>query len=675
MTIRRRIQRLDHGTRRRLLSLPRWAKLGCMVAFDLVAIALALTLAVLLRHSDQPLPDLVEQWWWLWVTVPPAAVPIFVGCGLYRQVIRYIGARAAMQILVGVAALALVIPATALLADYVTMFRAAVMVNFFVIACAFIGASRFAMRSWFGTGRSRKADRVVVWGAGYAGVQLAQALHAHRRWTPVAFVDDDRKLWGRIVNRLPCISPDRLASLTKRRQVGTIILALPSASRQQRRRILDRLEPLGLSIKTVPGIVEILSGRGSESEVREVSISDLLGRNPIPAHESLLRRNIEAKTVLVTGAGGSIGSELCRQILALSPKRLILLERSEFALYSIDRELRQRLVLETGAAGEVELISLLGSAGDQALVERLFSTWPVDTVYHAAAHKHVPIVEENVPEGIANNTLATWTTATAALKHHVSTFVLISTDKAVRPTNVMGASKRMAEMVLQGLMGTQRDTSTTRFSMVRFGNVLGSSGSVIPLFREQIRMGGPVTVTHPKITRFFMTVEEAVQLVIQAGSMAEGGEVHLLDMGEPVPILDLARRMIQLSGHTIRDEHNPDGSIAIEYTGLRPGEKLYEELLISDDVCGTVHPRIMRGDEEAPPWERVESWLMVLQQAVATGDCAAIRSVLNEAVAGYAPANEIHDVQWRQRPKPQWDDPAHQAVSEPRTTQPHGRIN
>ena len=646
MTIRRRWQRLERGTRRSLLGLPRVAKLTAMVVFDLVAITLALTLAFQLRYGDMGIVEMMNQWWWLWLVLPLAAIPTFVVCGLYRQVIRYIGARAAMQILVSVAAVSCLIPTISLFAEY-DLFRAAVMVNFFVIATVFIAASRFAMRTWFGANRSRRAGCVMIWGAGYAGVQLAQALHAHRRWSPVAFIDDDPKLWGRVVHRLPCINPSNLQSFARRKGVGTVILALPSASRVERRAIINRVEPLGIAIKSVPGIVEIMSGAGSESEIREVPITDLLGRDPIPAHVNLLQRNIEGKTVLVTGCGGSIGSELCRQILALKARRLVLLDRSEFSLYGIDQELRRRRVLDGDTDATIDIVPLLGSAGDRGLMKRLFATWAVDTVYHAAAHKHVPIVEENIAEGIANNTISTWITAEAAMAHGVETFVLISTDKAVRPTNVMGASKRMAEMVLQGMMLRQHGTAQTCFSMVRFGNVLGSSGSVVPLFREQIRLGGPVTVTHPEITRFFMTVEEAVQLVIQAGSIAQGGEVHLLDMGEPVKIITLARRMIQLSGQSVHDEGHPNGSIAIEYTGLRPGEKLFEELLISDEVIGTVHPRIMRGNEEAAPWERIEAWLVRLEQAAATGDCAAIRGVLNEAVAGYAPASEIHDLQWR----------------------------
>jgi FlaA1/EpsC-like NDP-sugar epimerase len=527
------------------------------------------------------------------------------------------------------------------------VYHAAVMINFFLIATGIIGASRFGMRHFLRATTSRHADRLIIWGAGHTGLQLAQSLHISRQWTPVAFVDDDSALWGRTLQRLPCIAPEKLAAFADRKRVGTIILAMPTATQTQRRRVIDRLEQLGIAIKTVPHMREVLSGQQTQNDIREVPIADLLGRDPVPASDALLRRNITGKTVLVTGAGGSIGSELCRQILSLQPSRLILLERSEFSLYRVEHELRQRITMNYEHVDLPTLVPLLGSAGNSVLIDRLFASWKVDTVYHAAAYKHVPIVEENVAEGIANNTIATWVTAEAALKGGVETFILVSTDKAVRPTNVMGASKRMAEMVLQSLMQRQHGNIKTRYSMVRFGNVLGSSGSVVPLFREQIRQGGPVTVTHPDINRFFMTVEEAVQLVIQAGSMAEGGEVYVLDMGEPMKIRDLAQRMIQLSGHTLQDDDHPMGMISIQYTGLRPGEKLYEELLIGDNVRGTSHPRIMRGNESTPPWERLESWLVSLQTACAVGDCASIRSILNEAVEGYQPGTKIHDLAWQ----------------------------
>lgn len=644
---RRKLRRYTRSARRDLLALPRFCKLGMMVTFDIVAVTLSLIVAFMLRYGDSFELSSVPERLWIFLLIPVLTIPIFMGFGLYRQVIRYIGDRAAIQIMLGTATLSALIPTISTIFGY-DLYRAAVMVTFFVITTALIGGSRFGMRAVFRSrGSKRHADRVVVWGAGHTGIQLAGALHVDRRWTPVAFVDDDRKLWGRVVHRLPCISPAQLSRFTEKKGVGTVILAMPSATQQQRRNAITRIESLGMAIKTVPGMRELLSGRSSESDVGDVPISDLLGRDPIAADNTLIRRNIEGKTVLVTGAGGSIGSELCRQILSLSPERLILLERCEFALYQVEQELGKRLILESNSQMQTQLIPLLGSTGSDNLLSRLFSRWQVDTVYHAAAHKHVPIVELNVAEGISNNTLATWRTATAAEQGGVETFVLVSTDKAVRPTNVMGASKRMAEMVLQAMMQRQRVGSRTRFSMVRFGNVLGSSGSVVPLFREQIRHGGPVTVTHQDINRFFMTVEEAVQLVIQAGSIAQGGEVHVLDMGEPVRILDLARRMIQLSGHKVLDEDHPDGAIRIEFLGLRPGEKLYEELLIGDDVVGTVHPRIMRGNEPIAPWEKVETWLFALEAACENGDCPAIRSILNDAVDGYQPASEIHDLVWR----------------------------
>ncbi len=644
--MRRRLRRLNLKVRLSLVAMPRVPKLALMAGFDIAVVLLALTAAIWLRY-DGLSGNTFAEWKWFWIIMPVAAIPVFMACGLYRQVIRYIGSRAAMQILVGVGAVACLIPTISLFAGY-DLYRSAVMINFFVIASGLIGLSRFGMRQFLGNRHSRHADRVIVWGAGHTGIQLAQSLHASRQWTPMAFVDDDQKLWGRVVHRLPCLAPTRLKGFVERKRVGTVILAMPTATQAQRRRVINRLETLGIAIKTVPGMREILSGRSS-ADIADVPIADLLGRDPVPASDPLLRRNITGKTVLVTGAGGSIGSELCRQILALHPARLVLLERCEFALYRVTEELKQRVVMAYAPEEAPPVVPLLGSAGNRVLMDRLFGAWPVDTVYHAAAHKHVPIVEENVPEGIANNTLATWVTANAALRADVKTFVLISTDKAVRPTNVMGASKRMAEMVLQSLMQRQRGEVTTRFSMVRFGNVLGSSGSVVPHFRDQIRRGGPLTVTHPDITRFFMTIEEAVQLVIQAGSMAKGGEVHLLDMGEPVRILDLARRMIQLSGHTVQDNEHPEGSIAIGFTGLRPGEKLYEELLIGEDVTGTAHPRIMRGQEAVPPWERLEAWLAEIERACGRGDCAAIRATLNDAVEGYQPSSEIHDLIWQAR--------------------------
>ena len=390
------------------------------------------------------------------------------------------------------------------------------------------------------------------------------------------------------------------------------------------------------------------AGDNRDESTADISITNLLGRMPAPVLESLLHQDTRDKTILVTGAGGSIGSELCRQIITLEPKCLILLERCEHALYQIHRDLIDRTLHEKHGVNQLSIIPVLGCAGNKDTLNRIFNAWAVNTVYHAAAHKHVPLVEINAVEGVANNTLTTWKAAIAAERGGVSTFVLVSTDKAVRPTSIMGASKRLAEIVLLALTKRPHREEATQFSVVRFGNVLGSSGSVVPLFQEQIRHGGPVTVTHPDVTRFFMTVEEAVQLVIQAGSISRGGEVHVLDMGNPVRILDLAHRMIELSGHSVMDHHRTSGSIEITFIGLRPGEKLYEELIVSHNMEGTVHPRIMRGNESSPSWERVETWLVALENACAAGDCPAIRAMLNQAVEGYQPESEILDVVWRQ---------------------------
>ncbi len=440
--------------------------------------------------------------------------------------------------------------------------------------------------------------RVAIYGAGEAGARLSTVLSTTRAFDPLVFIDDAKSLHGRMVNGIKVFPPEELPELIKTRNIDRILLALPSLTRRRRREILSELEPLGVHVQTVPEFEQLVTGSANVGDIREVDVCDLLGRDSVPPKAGLFDACIRDRVVMVTGAGGSIGSELCRQIIGLGPKRLILFEMSELALYNIERELRT--YAEQNSI-QVELIGLIGNGHHKLRMREILLTYRVQTVYHAAAYKHVPIVEHNVIEGIYNNVIATWNTAEAAHETDVETFVLVSTDKAVNPTNVMGATKRFAEMVLQGLH--HRGTKT-RFCMVRFGNVLASSGSVVPLFNEQIKAGGPVTVTHPEVIRYFMTIPEAAQLVIQAGSMADGGDVFVLDMGKPVRICDLARRMIHLMGMTVRDEQHPDGDIEIAYTGLRPAEKLYEELLIGNNVTGTQHPMILRAIEHSLPWER-----------------------------------------------------------------------
>ena len=486
-------------------------------------------------------------------------------------------------------------------------------------------------------------ERVAIYGAGEAGAGLSAVLSTTRVFDPVAFVDDNHSLHGRSINGIRVHAPGELPALIDSLKVNRVLLALPSLSRRGRREILTNLEPLGVHIQTVPEFEQLVTGRASVGDIREVDVADLLGRDAVPPIPALFDACIRDRIVMVTGAGGSIGSELCRQIIGLRPKCLILVEMSELALYNIERELRTR---NDAQQLRVELVGLIGNAHHRFRVREILQTYRVQTVYHAAAYKHVPIVEQNIIEGIHNNVIATWYTAEAAHETEVDTFVLVSTDKAVNPANVMGATKRFAEIVLQGL---QSRGSKTRFCMVRFGNVLASSGSVVPLFDEQIKAGGPVTVTHPDVIRYFMTITEAAQLVIQAGAMAEGGDVFVLDMGKPVRIADLARRMINLMGLTVRDGQHPDGDIEIAYTGLRPAEKLFEELLIGNNVTGTEHPMILRAMEHLVPWEQLQKLLEELLAAMNRFDVPRAVELLNEAVEEYTPTAQMHDLVWARR--------------------------
>jgi FlaA1/EpsC-like NDP-sugar epimerase len=515
---------------------------------------------------------------------------------------------------------------------------------YLAVALLYVGGSRFLMR-YIGlySAKPRGVKRVAIYGAGDAGARLSAALLGGSEFQPVAFFDDRKALHGSQINGIAVYAPDDLAKLVITRKIDRVLLAMPSASRRRRREVLSGLEPLGVHVQSLPDLADIISGAARIDELREVDVSDLLGRDPVPPNPQLFESCIRGKSVMVTGAGGSIGSELCRQILKVAPKRVVLVEMSELALYTVEREL---LEIARVDQLDIEVIPLLGNASHLARLRDVMHAYGVQTVYHAAAYKHVPIVEHNVIRGIQNNVICTWNAAEAALQAGVETFVLISTDKAVNPTNVMGATKRLAELVLQGL---QERSNSTRFCMVRFGNVLGSSGSVVPLFREQIRRGGPVTVTHPQVIRYFMTIPEAAQLVIQAGSMARGGDVFVLDMGRPVRIDDLARRMVNLMGLSVRDAHNPDGDIEILYTGLRSAEKLFEELLIGNNVTRTDHAMIMRAIEHSLPWERLQGLLEELQDAIDSFDVEMALKVLQDAVVEYRPAEDIRDHVWSRR--------------------------
>jgi FlaA1/EpsC-like NDP-sugar epimerase len=615
----------------KFLEFPRRQKQAIAVVTDYVLLLLAFWSALALRFETF-MPQLAPYQWQMFAA-PLLAIPIFVRLGLYRAVIRFMDDRVVFVVAGGVTVSVLLLAAAIALTHSQGLSRG-VLTIYWLLAIVYVGATRFLARSWFlRAERGQDArKRVAIYGAGSAGTQLAYALRAGREYQPVAFFDDNLALQKSELAGLRVYAPDQLAAVMASKQIDELLLAIPSASRAQRLTVIDRLEGQHCKVKLVPGMADVVSGNIAVDAIREVEIEDLLGRDSVAPDAALLGRCITSKVVMVSGAGGSIGSELCRQIVRANPSRLVLVELSEFALYSIEQEL---VAICARMNANIELVPLLGSVMHQHRIETAMRSFGVQTVYHAAAYKHVPLVEHNPIEGIRNNSLGTRRMAEAALAAGVETFVLISTDKAVRPTNVMGASKRLAELVLQALA---RTSQTTRFCMVRFGNVLGSSGSVVPLFRKQIAAGGPITLTHPEITRYFMTIPEAAQLVIQAGSMGVGGEVYVLDMGQPVRIIDLAERMIRLSGLELRDEAHPDGEIAIEIVGLRPGEKLYEELLIGENVEGTTHPLIMRAYEHEMPWEVLVERLGQLDVACKAFDYEKVLALLGVLVQEYAPA-------------------------------------
>jgi FlaA1/EpsC-like NDP-sugar epimerase len=619
--------------------LGRRAKQLMMVLADVVAMPAALWTAFLL-HAGTPPTEFAANGA-LYVATIVFTVPVFVRLGLYRAVIRFLGIHAAGAIIVGVSVSTI---SLVLINRFVgdAPVPIAVFAIYFVLAVLYVGGSRFGARELIRSANAG-AEPVAIYGAGSAGAQLCSSLSTGSHFRPLLFVDDNKKFQGARVCGLQVYPADNLVEWRRRRGVELIFLALPSVSHRRRGEIIENLSAQGFKVQTVPNISEIVSGQARLEEIRDIDVHDLLGRDPVPPNPALLSACIRGKSILVTGAGGSIGSELCRQIMELSPRRLVLLEVSELALYEIERELRS---LNVRHGNCVDLVALLGNAHHKHRVREIMTTLGVQTVYHAAAYKHVPIVEHNMIEGIQNNIFATFNTAEAAMECRVETFVLVSTDKAVNPTNVMGCTKRVAEMVLQGLQ--RRGGGQTRFSMVRFGNVLESSGSVVPLFREQIREGGPVTVTHPDVIRYFMTIPEAAQLVIQAGSMGSGGDVFVLDMGSPVRIADLAKRMIQLAGYTIRDEKHPEGDIEIRFTGLRPAEKLFEELLIGKNVTGTEHPRILRALEHGLTWEQIRHVLDDLAQCSIRFDCERARESLLRAVPEYRPTDKVQDHVWLQ---------------------------
>ncbi len=618
---------------RRVIAWPRSVKKAVVLALDVLLALLATWIAFTLRLDAWHWPSGAQ--WWVYGLAPALSVPVFIRFGLYRAIFRYTGQAALMATAQAVGVYAALLSSVLLWQQWLGVPRTLGLLQP-LIFLVLVGASRASARFWLanpGSARQQGEGRLLIYGAGAAGVQTAAALNDSRQFELLGFVDDDAAKVGRSINGVPVFAPAQVAAVVARRGVTDLLLALPSASRERRKNIIDSLHALPVHIRTLPGWADLASGRVKMQDILELDMEDLLGRAPVPPDAHLLARDLTGQVVLVSGAGGSIGAELTRQIVLQGPRQLLLLDHNEFGLYRIHQEL-QRLCAARGLS--VELVALLGSVTNPSRLHAICAAYRPVTVYHAAAYKHVPMVEENAGEGVANNVFGTLNMARAAQTSGVKRFVLVSTDKAVRPTNVMGASKRLAELVLQALAA---DATQTCFTMVRFGNVLDSSGSVVPLFRSQLATGGPLTVTHADVTRYFMTIPEAAQLVLQAGAMALGGEVFVLDMGEPVKIMDLARRMVQLSGLSVRDAAYPHGDIEIAVTGLRPGEKLYEELLIGDNPERTVHPRIMKAQEPFVPWTELAEELKLLESAARLGDPVTIKAFLQQHVQGYQPGD------------------------------------
>lgn len=617
-----------------LLSLSRVEKRALSIFVDIIGLYLVAIIAIWLRLGE--IDGALTLYWLAIFILPIIALPIFIRQGVYRTVVRYIGHRFAVTVLTSVT-LAFVAWAAAIFILNLSLPRSAIVIAW-LLALFYVSMTRILMRWYLSEGLINTAfyDRkqVLIYGAGSSGKQLLSAISKMPSIKVIGFIDDDPTLQKHEIASVKVYKREALSELVKNNDVSEVFLAIPSASPLQRKQALEALEPFAVKVSTLPPLGEIVSGKVSFSDVREVNIEDLLGRDTVPSQSVFLSRCIKDRVVVITGAGGSIGSELCREVVQQQPKVLVLYDMCELALYNIERELRQSKTF-TG----IKLISILGSVLDVDKFRRVIECYDVETIYHAAAYKHVPIVEHNIKEGIVNNTFGTHLAAKTAAECGVENFVLISTDKAVRPTNVMGASKRLAEMALQAL---QLEYPKTRFVMVRFGNVLGSSGSVIPLFRKQIAEGGPVTVTHKDITRYFMTIPEAASLVIQAGSMGVGGDVFLLDMGEPIKIADLARKVIKLSGFEPLDELG-SGTIEIEYTGLRPGEKLYEELLIGDNIYGTEHPRIMKAHEEFIDYQTLIAEYSQLEKSLAVHDYNAVLQQLTRIIPGFNHNSSVVD--------------------------------
>ena len=624
------------------IPLSRTIKQSLMMTADSVMIVAALALSFVLLDRDFFSQD--PRFYFYLAIATTLSILVFARIGLYRALVLYMGLQSGFLVLQGVTIATCMLATSYFFSQTPLSTDFSILPIFWMIALLFIGGSRFVAKVFLQSliQNFRPKEPVIIYGAGSSGMQLVVALQNGEQYLPVAFVDDSHNMLGSTVHGIRVYNPNSLYELIESFSARQILLAIPSATHTERKEILNRLEHLPVHVKTVPDLFDMVSGKVGVDQVRDIDIEDLLGRDIVPPNPELLGACISGQSVMVTGAAGSIGSELCRLIININPRRLILLDSFEYGLYEIENELREKLKdIEKG--DKIDIVALLGSVCNRVQMESAIQSFSVDTVYHVAAYKQVPMVEKNIVEGVQNNIFGTLISAQVAEKYEVRNFVLISTDKAVRPTNFMGATKRFAEQVLQSIA---QGECATRFSIVRFGNVLGSSGSVVPLFRKQISAGGPVTVTHPEVTRYFMTVQEAAQLVIQAGSMATGGDVFVLDMNEPIRIVDLAKKMVHLMGYDIKDENSYRGDIAIEYTGLRPGEKLHEELMIGESVTGTEHPKIVRAEEETLSWEVLQRLLDRLRKACSQIDLQEIKTVLMVAVDGFEPKEEVSDPLW-----------------------------
>lgn len=640
--------------REQLIALPRWTKRGLLIANDFFVLSFALWAAFCVRLNTLYIPP-DEISWLLFALAPLIGVVTFYFRGLYRLVTRYFQQEAAGRIYVTIFLAVLVWALTLYLIGVPGVPRSVVLIYGFFAAALTRISRQLAGKILQSIPNVTMASldrrvKVLIYGAGDTGLELLRALQDSQEYLPIGFIDDNASLWGQSIHKIKVYRPNKIPKLIKRDGAREIFLALSSSSVQQRRSVIRSLEDYPVTVKTLPALEDIASGKVEISDLRPIDVEDLLGRDPVPPDTSLLGKDIKGKNVMISGAGGSIGSELTRQIVQLCPKRLVLFDVSEVSLYEINEEaqrLLKKLKREAKTQGETvprtEIIAVLGSVLDNDMLCHTLSNYSIETIYHAAAYKHVPMVEQNPISGLRNNTFGTLSIAAAALEQGVERVVLISTDKAVRPTSVMGASKRLAEMILQGL--SEEQDSETVFTMVRFGNVLDSSGSVVRLFRNQIRDGGPITVTHPDIIRYFMSIPEAAELVLQAGAMAQGGEVFVLDMGSPVKIDDLARTMVHLTGLQVKDADNPEGEIEIEYVGLRQGEKLYEELLIGENTTGTQHPRIMKNSEPHLEWAVLNEELQALEQAIEDLDPDEVQAILKRTVEGYAIARQSIDME------------------------------